>query len=288
MRAGFVQAAGLFRYDSATTRAGILMMDSSTRTALALAGSSVIVTRPAATAAALVRGARARGAQVIRLPGMRLAAIDEPALARQRLLQGRKANTWIFTSPTAVRFGLTLLGASKIPARVRVCAVGAGTARALARNGIASIAPARVHNSDGLLAEPVLAQVAGQQIVLVEAPGGRDMLARTLRERGAVVEHVAVYQRLPPNLGGRSLAALRDAERPWITLLSSSFALSSLLASLPPELSTRWLKEALVVSSGRLVDDARERGFTDVHEAASALPRDLLGCACRVLGRHRL
>ncbi|MGB0133028.1 uroporphyrinogen-III synthase [Dokdonella sp.] len=264
------------------------MTDRSTRNALALAGASVIVTRPAATAAALVRGARVRGAHVVRLPGMRLCAIDEPAVAQARLDQARKADTWIFTSPTAVLFGLSLLGLEGIPKNVRMCAVGAGTARALARNGIESIAPAHLHNSQGLLDEPALAHVDGRHIVLVEAPGGRDLLDHTLSNRGARIERIAVYRRVPPNLSSRYLNALRSAERPWITLLSSSLALSNLLDALPADLSVRWRKEALVVSSGRLMEQARERGFTDVHEAGSALPRDLLSSACSVLGRHRL
>lgn len=264
------------------------MTDHSTRKVFALAGASIIVTRPAATAAALVRGARTRGAHVVRLPGMRLSAVEESADAQTRLVEARKADTWIFTSPTAVLFALSLLGSKGIPKDVRVCAVGAGTARALARNGIGSIAPAQVHNSEGLLDEPALNDVAEQHIVLIEAPGGRNLLDQTLSNRGARVEHIAVYQRLSPNLTSRYLNALRSAERPWITLLSSSLAMSNLLDALPAELSARWRSEALVVSSERLVEQARERGFADVHLAESALPRDLLSCACSVLGRHRL
>lgn len=263
------------------------MSNSSTPNLLGLAGASVIVTRPAASAATLVRGARRRGANVVRLPGMRLCAIDNPADAQERLHQARKADCWIFTSPTAVLFGISLLGTTEALQDLRICAVGAGTARALARNGIGSIAPSRLHNSEGLLEEPALARVKGQKIVLIEAPGGRDVLSRTLSDRGASIERIAVYQRLPPNLTARYLNGLRNAERPWITLLSSSLALGNLLDALPADLSARWREEALVVSSERLVEQALERGFTDVHQARSALPSDLLSCACSVLGRHR-
>ncbi|MEZ5460285.1 uroporphyrinogen-III synthase [Dokdonella sp.] len=264
------------------------MTDSRTRKAPSLAGASVIVTRPAATAAGLVRGARSRGAHVVRLPGMRLCAIDDTAAAKRNLVAARGADTWIFTSPTAVLFGLSLLGSDPLPSSLRVCAVGAGTARALARNGIAAIAPAHLHNSEGLLAEPVLANISGQRIALIEAPGGRDLLAPALRERGALVESIAVYQRKPPNLSERYLNALRNAERPWITLLSSAQALTNLLAALPAELAMRWRREAVVVSSQRLAEQTREHGFSDVHEAESALPKDLLAAAVAVLSRHRL
>lgn len=264
------------------------MPPTSTRKPLALAGASVIVTRPAASARALVRGARARGAEVVRLPGMRLLAVDDADGARRQLERARQADIWVFTSPSAVVYGLSLLGSNRFPDNLRMCAVGAGTARALARNGIASIAPAGLHNSEGLLDEPMFSDVGGLHVVLIDAPGGRDLLANTLAERGAGVEHVAVYQRAPPRLSGRYLAALRAAERPWISLLSSGLALSNLLEALPAELSARWRSESLVVSSTRLKEQAQERGFTDVHEADSALTRDLLRAAGQVLARHRL
>lgn len=255
---------------------------------LALAGASVIVTRPAASAGALVRGTRSRGGHAVRLPGMRLIGIDDKAGARIQLHEAGKADIWIFTSPTAVLFGLSLIDTSSLPGSLRIFAVGAGTARALARNGIEAMAPVRMHNSEGLLDEPALAGVAGQFIVLIDAPGGRELLAPTLRDRGARVERIAVYERVPPRLTPRYLNGLRSAERPWITLLSSGLALSNLLEALPSELSTRWRAEALVVSSERLATQAHERGFSDVHQAASALPADLLDCAGRVLARHRL
>ena len=265
-----------------------MMPNSSNHNDLALAGASLIVTRPAASAAALVRGARARGARVIRLPGMRLRGIDDKAAAQTHLDEARQADCWIFTSPPAVLFALSLMGTSKFPTGLRIFAVGAGTARALARHGIDAIAPVQMHNSEGLLGESALADVSGQHVVLIDAPGGRDLLAPSLRDRGASVERIAVYERVPPHLTPRYLNGLRSAERPWITLLSSSLAMSNLLDALPSELSIRWRKEALVVSSGRLLEQARQRGFSDTHEARSALPRDLLDCACQVLGRHRL
>ena len=264
------------------------MSKTSSQVSCALAGASVIVTRPAASAAALVRGARFRGAHVVRLPGMRLLGIEDKAGTHIRLHDASHANAWIFTSPTAVMFGLSLIGTLRLPQKLRIFAVGAGTARALARHGIDATTPSRMHNSEGLLDEPALADVAAQHIVLIDAPGGRDLLAPTLRDRGAKVERIAVYERVPPRLSPRYLNGLRSAERPWITLLSSSLAMSNLLDALPLELSTRWQREALVVSSERLLAQAHGHGFSDVHLAASALSQDLLDCACSVLARHRL
>jgi uroporphyrinogen-III synthase len=253
-----------------------------------LAGSSVIVTRPGASASALVRAARARGAEVIRLPGLRIAVTDNVAAARSALAAAACADIWIFTSPNAVRFERQLVAGKPLPERVVILAVGAGTQRALARHGIASVAPGGAQNSEGLLADPRLEDVQGKSIVIIDAPGGRDLLAPELRKRGAQVERIAVYQRFPPRLQARHFLALAAASRPWISLLSSSAILENLLAALPAELRLRWQHEALIVSSERLAAQARESGFSDVHEAKSALATDLLEAAERSLSRHRL
>jgi uroporphyrinogen-III synthase len=264
------------------------MPTASARYAHALAGASVIVTRPAMTATALVRGARARGGTPIRLPGMRLApAEDQPALVRA-LAEARGADQWIFTSPAAVHFYLQAAASTQLPPALRVLAVGSGTGRALSRHGIACVTPSGQQNSEGLLGEPALADPRGQLIAILDAPGGRDLLAPALRARGARVARIGVYRRLPPRLGRRQIDALDGADRPWISLVSSAFALGELCAALPAGLLGRWRDEALVVSSPRLAGLAGQSGFTDVHESRSALGSDLLDCACAVLARHRL
>src|SRR5690606_24727886 len=145
--------------------------------------------------------------------------------------------------------------------------------------GIVALAPRGAQNSEGLLAETGLAALDGQLIAIIDAPGGRDLLAPALRERGAQVARIAVYQRLPPRLNTRHFSTLAAAPRPWISLVSSSVILNHLGAALPTDLRARWQREALIVSSARLAAEARSLGFDDVHEAHSALAADLLACA---------
>lgn len=256
--------------------------------ARALAGASVVITRPAETAEPLVRGVRSRGGHPVRLPGMRLAPVDDVPAVRQALLAAAAYPLWIFTSPAAVRHFAELAPARVPSSDARVFAVGAGTARALARIGLAATAPARQHDSDGLLAEAQLADVRGRSVAIIDAPDGSDRLAPTLRERGARVERIHVYRRQPPLLAAGHLQRLGSAERPWISLVSSGLALDQLLSALPEDLIARWQGEALVVSSPRLAAQARTAGFADIHVARSALTADLLDCACSVLAHHRL
>lgn len=222
------------------------------------------------------------------MPGVEISIADDADVARSALIAAKSADRWIFTSPNSVRFCRRLLGADSTVDWPEALAVGEGTRRALARHGVTAISPRGAQNSDGLLADPELAVVNGKSVAIIDAPGGRDVLAPALRERGAHVERIAVYQRKPPALKQSDFSALESAPRPWISLVSSSLILNNLFELIPPELRRRWQQEAIVVSSARLAELAHDLGFSDVHEAPSALGRDLLEAARVVLSRHRI
>ena len=258
------------------------------RSSTALAGGTVVVTRPAATARGLLRSVRRLGGDALALPGLSLRAPHAIESVRAALIAAAAADVWIFTSPAAVRYAYRALPGLRIARAARVGAVGAGTQRALARYRVHAFAPRTRHDSEGLLELPELGDVRDQRIALIGAAGGRDLMASTLRQRGAVIEAVHVYERAPPRWQRRHFDALAQARDPLITLLSSGAALVNLVAQLPPPLSARLRGQTLVVSSARLAALARGQGFETVIEAASALPGDLLDAACAALALHRL
>lgn len=262
-------------------RPGMRHADDDGKRVAALRGATIIVTRPAGTAAVLARLAHAAGASVALLPGLRLRAIADVDID-----VAKRAGIWIFTSPAAVRFAF----AAGLPAsrHAESLAVGEGTRAALARRGLSALAPAGRGDSESLLALPALDQVRGRHVALFGAAGGRDVIAPGLRARGAVVEAVHVYERLPPRLTRRHLDVVEQAPNPLIALVSSGDALTNLVARLPEALLQRLRAQALVVSSARLAAIARAAGFAEVLIAQSALPRDLLAAAARCLARHRL
>lgn len=247
-----------------------------------LAGAAIIITRPAGTSASVAHRARKLGGRPILLPGLSLRASSllGPLSTRDRF------DDWIFTSPAAVRFGAKVL--PRVRKRDRVFALGAGTARALARHGLRAATPRDRMDSEGLLGLSELAQVRRRRIVLVGAPGGRDLIAPELRRRGAVVEAVHVYRRVPPRLTRRHFNALAAARDPLVMLVSSGEALTYLVKALPADELARLRGQIIVVSSARLVGAARENGFSEIVQARSAAPRDLLAAAASALARHRL
>lgn len=253
-----------------------------------LAGASVVVTRPAAAAAALKRRIRAFGGVAIGLPGLALRRTDDADIARAALQQARTADVVIFVSPSAVKFAFALRQL-RFARGTLVCAIGPATAQALRRRGLRDVVfPRERQDSEGLLALPQLRPLRGKRVVLIGAPGGRELLAQTLRARRARVVAIAVYQRVAPRYSARQLAALESAAAPLLTLLTSAEALANLRAQLPLHLFARLAEGELVVSSTRLAELARRSLFVNVHVAASPLPRDLLAGAEQALARHRL
>lgn len=254
-----------------------------------LRGASVIITRPAGASATMAHRVRKLGGVPVLLPGMALRAAQSMEAARAALVAAKRAGIAVFTSPAAVKFAWKVHPTLRFALRVGVCAVGSGTARALHARGVGNVlVPAGSQDSTGLLAEPALHGVRGQCIAVIGAPGGRDLLVPTLTRRGAKVQRIDVYRRVPPRWTRRHLAALEVAAKPWLLLLSSAEALAQLATALPPGLVLALREAECIVSSERLATLATQHGFRRVHVARSALATDLLDAAAQSLARHRL
>lgn len=248
-------------------------------TAQPLAGWYVISLRPSGSHAALRRAAAVQGAGLIALSPWRIEPLNDAA-TRAALETALSADTVIATSPSAVR-AATALRALKARGGQRFIAVGAGTAAALQRAGIADVdAPARM-DSEGVLALPALQAVRGQHIGLLTAPGGRNRIEPVLLERGARVLRAEVYRRVPIALSKRGVRTLLELDKPAVLALSSGEALVRVLNALPAD-AVDVLRRCLVAAaSERLAGLAHEQGFARVVIATSARPRDLIDAVVR-------
>lgn len=238
-----------------------------------LCGRVVAITRPAGTATTLARQVRAAGGVPLLLPGLSLRGMASATALRAAL----RDELIVFTSPAAVRFAAAL---APLRTRAAVLAVGQGTARALRRHGIDAQAPAR-QDSEGLLELPAARTLRGKRVALVGAPGGRGVLRAQLVARGARLRELHVYQRVPPRLDRRHIAAVLALPRTARVLLSSAEALQNLADRLPASALARLCATVAVVSSARLAQAARTVGFARIVQAESALARDLLAAAAR-------
>ena len=238
-----------------------------------LAGLTVLVTRPAGQAGGLCERIAGAGGVAIGAPLLRIAAAANPEAA-QALLNDQAPWDWlIFVSANAVRHAAALGDWRACTAgRTRLAAVGEATAAALAQAGLrVALAPRPPFNSEALLADPLLAEVRGQRVLIVRGAGGREHLAAELRARGAEVAYAEVYQRLPATATefAPHLAAWADGRYDAVVVTSGEAlnSLTSLLrgAGLDPRQGP-----ALVVPGARLAALARQSGWPQVIVAEQA------------------
>jgi uroporphyrinogen III methyltransferase/synthase len=162
-------------------------------------GKRVLVTRPAYQATELVATLERLGATVILLPTIEFAPPTTWEPLEQALHQIDRYQWVIFTSANGVRFARHYLEASGGNVELfqgrRIVAIGPATARAIEALGVT------VHlMPDEHVAEAVadaLGDVQGQRILLPIAAQAREALGNRLREAGAIVDEVAVYNTLP-------------------------------------------------------------------------------------------
>jgi uroporphyrinogen III methyltransferase/synthase len=124
-----------------------------------------------------------------------------------------------FTSPNGVRlFFASLDGDSRALAGATVAAIGPGTAAELERHGIrADVVPERFV-AEALL--EALPDVRGLRVLVARAADARDVLPDGLRERGALVDVLALYDTVAEPLSEGQRRALEGAT--YVTFTSSS------------------------------------------------------------------
>lgn len=191
-----------------------------------LGGASVAVTRARAQASGLADRLRALGAEVVEAPAIRIVALDGPPLS----VAGY--DLICLTSPNGVRLFFDRLFAAGLDARAlagrRVAAIGPGTASALRFLGVvADVVPAERFVAEGLV--EALAGVPVTRALVARAASARDVLVDALRDRGAEVDVVALYETVAEPLSAAQVAAVAAAD--YVTFTSSStvrFLLESL------------------------------------------------------------
>jgi len=229
-----------------------------------LAGLGVVVTRPTGQAQTQIQLLESLGARVLRIPLLAVEDPTDPARALATLREIARFDLAIFVSANAVSRGLALLRTvAAVPAGLRIAAIGRATAEALRREGHPpDLVPPGRFDSEALLAMDGLqaAGLAGRRVLIVRGEGGRELLAETLRERGAEVTYAEVYRRARPAVDVATLGARGRAGGVDAVIVTSGEAVEHLFDAVPPA-SRAWLDRAvLVVPSDRVGEVAHRLG----------------------------
>jgi uroporphyrinogen III methyltransferase/synthase len=220
-----------------------------------LAGRTVAVTRARAQSSGLAARLRTLGARVLETPAIRIVPREAkvPPLAGFDLL--------CLTSPNGADLFFERLAEAELDARalagIRIAAIGPGTAAALANHGvIADVVPERFV-AEGLL--EALEPFEIRRALVARAGEARDVLIDGLRERGAEVEVLALYDTLAEPIDAATASALEHAD--YVTFTSSS-TVRFFLQSAKPGSHTRLASIGPVTSA-----TLREHGFEPHIEA---------------------
>lgn len=191
-------------------------------------GRRILVTRARAQAEPLVTRLRALNAEVIELPAIEIKPSAQGPIdaAVQRLAQGGY-DLVALTSVNGVLHLWDALGRNDLDTRalsgVRVAAIGSETAKALKQRGVNSDVVPETYTSVALADELTREGLRGSRILLARAAQGGRLLSDRLRQAGADVDDVALYDVDTP---APDPAAMLELERgvDVVTLTSPSTA----------------------------------------------------------------
>lgn len=163
-----------------------------------LAGRRIVLTRPRGQADALAAALGALGATACRFPVTEILPLADTAPLQALRDQLGDFSLAFFVSANAVRQTCAVLPPAVWPLGLRVATVGPASARALHEAGFREVlSPVTSQDSEGVLALPAFQAeaVAGRKVLILRGDGGRELLADTLRARGADVQYQPCYRR---------------------------------------------------------------------------------------------
>ena len=250
-----------------------------------LHGVRVLVTRPEPAAGRLADAFAAEGAVVVRVPALAIAPVVDTRSAERLRARLADVSAFVFTSVNAVAGFFELM-----PDAVQdrwpsvTLAVGRATAEALRAHAVTGVhtPPPGRFDSEGLLACPQLdvPRVAGRLVAVVKGEGGRGLLARELRRRGAEVIEANVYRRRAPERLADRLDDVRDSID--AVTVTSAEALGNLLDAAP--WTACWLsRRIVVVPSERVAGVARARSLPRVAAAPGADAASIVEATARAV-----
>jgi len=230
-----------------------------------LHGRRVVVTRARAQASGLAATLRGLGAEVVELPAIRIEPRIESDEVRAAVAGIGEYALICVTSPNGAHLLFEALDSAGLDARAlaaaTVAAIGPGTARALAAHGIAADVVPERFVAEALVEALAEVEVEGRRALVARAAEARDVLPDALRQRGAEVDVIALYETVREEPGAEAIEAARSAD--YVTFTSSST-----VTNLTEALGDRFPADARVVSIGPVTSEAARAAGLEVHVEA--------------------
>lgn len=250
-----------------------------------LSSLRVLLTRPTGQATQLGARIAAAGGSAHTLPLLAINPIDQREdveRVRAAILNLDNYDIAIFISTNAATLGLDWIDQywPQLPMGLDAFAVGPGTAQILQRFAWPVHCSSAGVTSEDLLNLEGLQDIAGKRVALFRGQGGRELIASALRERGARVDYIELYQRSTPHYPKNDLIKLFNDAKPNTVVLTSLQifeAYNGLIESLDSSedkevgaLISLLQSPTLIVPSERVRQSAKAAGYYRVLNAGGA------------------
>ena len=220
-----------------------------------LKGLHVAVTRPVDQAASIVEAIYYHGGKAVLFPLIAISALEDYHEFDLAITKLEQTDWAIFISTNAVDKALPriLKKFGNVPENLKFAAIGHQTAKELALYGVRNVlTPHTRFDSETLLALAEMHSVANQNILIFRGIGGRDILAETLKERGANVVFAECYRRTNPQTDTQFLNSFWQQGQLDAIIVTSSEAMRNLLTMAG---ESEWLRHiTLCVNDARIAE----------------------------------
>lgn len=193
-----------------------------------LFGKKILVTRARAQASQLTAGLEALGASCVEAPAILVQPPRDNFAALDKAIEEIKKYNWlIFTSANGVNYFFSRLEQAGLDSRAlfgkQICAIGSGTALALAKFGIKADFVPGEYRAEGIWACIKDHVQPGDKVLLPRAAEARNLLPDELQKAGIETVVVPAYETVIGEADGEALQkALAQGNIDAVTFTSSS------------------------------------------------------------------
>jgi uroporphyrinogen-III synthase len=247
----------------------------------------IAITRPADQAQKLSALIESEGGTAIPFPLIDIVPLEDYRAFNSTIEAIAEYDWAIFISSNAVQNGMPRLlqAHTPLPSQLKFAAIGPVTAQEIQNYGVNTVlTPVGRFDSESLLALPEMQQVAGKRMMIFRGVGGREVLADTLKARGAHVTFAECYRRVNPQPDCLLLKTLWQNKQCHAIVVTSSEAMRTLL-ELTERGRVHWLQNiAICVNHARIAEEALRIADTEAAKllqiAVADAPGDVAMLAC--------
>lgn len=227
-----------------------------------LNGLHVAVTRPAEQAERLCDLIQHHGGTPILYPLIAIAPLENYQTFENQLSLLENADWAIFISSNAVDYAMphVIRKYGNVPESLKFAAIGHQTAKQLSLFGVHNVLiPHTRFDSETLLALTEMQSVSGMNIVIFRGVGGRELMADTLKSRGANVYFAESYRRVNPQTDAKLLSDQWKLGKLDAVIVTSSEAMRHLVQMAGESL---WIRHVtLCVNHERIAELPKQLGL---------------------------